>query len=213
MKHCCQGQASAEFALALPIFTSLVIWGYIYVQGALQERVQGQQMAQLALAHSDERHSYELALLDDADWNLRLQLWVNMSKWSVLYPRVDYPTAFALAPLELLSRYERGLDMGQVNLWDFEMAEFGHFEWLRYQSLRDDWSPRRQQQLEARPQRLSASNLLDNGVVRQIQNLVGATPVGRELRSNSLIFGHVDTDVVPFAAICSDPSRTRNCQP
>lgn len=205
------GQALIELTISLPIIGLLMVWGLSYIQGALQERVQAQQMAQLALAQGDERRSFNLPLTDTDDWNMRLRLWINMSKWMVLYPRGDYPFAYATAPLELLARYEQGLQLTNQNLWDVEIAEYGHFEWMRYQRLRDDWSPRTAPQLAQRPARLTGSQLLDNGLVRTLQTALASTPMGRELRPTELIFGHVDTDVVPSGVLCSDPNRTVNC--
>lgn len=205
------GQALAEFAITMPIIGLLMLWGFGYVQGALQERVQARQMAQLALAQGDERQTFQLQLLDTYDWNSRLELWINMSKWMVLYPRGDYPFAYATVPLELLARYEQGLQLTNQNLWDVEIAEYGHFEWMRYQRLRDDWSPRYAEQLSQRPARLTGSQLLDNSLVRTLQSVIGVTPIGRELRPSELVFGHVDVDVVPRGALCGEPGRTPNC--
>lgn len=205
------GQALTEVAISMPVLGLLMIWGFSYVQGALEERVHAQQMAQLALAQGDERSTFELPLLDTYDWNMRLELWINMSKWMVLYPRGDYPFAYATAPLELLARYEQGLQLTNQNLWDVEIAEFGHFEWMRYQRLRDDWSPRYAEQLTRRPARLTGSQLLDNSIVRSLQEVLAITPMGRELRPSELIFGHVDADVVPSGALCSNPGQTVNC--
>lgn len=205
------GQAMVEFAVTLPLLMLLLVWGVQYIQGALQERVMAQQMAQLALAQGDERRSFQLSLLDQDDWNFRLHLWKNMSKWMVLYSHGDYSFAYATAPLELLARYQQGLEMSNQNLWEVEIAEFGHFEWMRYQRLRDDWSPRRVEHLWSRPQRLTGSSLFDNAVVQTLQSALGSTPMGRELRSSQLQFGYVDVDVVPSGTLCSDSDRTVNC--
>ena len=205
------GQALTEFTIAMPVLGFLMVWGFSYVQGALNERAHGRQMAQLAVAHGDERSTFELPLLDSYDWEQRLNLEISFSKWVALYSRGDYPFAYATAPLELLARYEQGLQLTNQNLWDVEIAEFGHFEWLRYQRLRDDWSPRYAAQLTQRPARLTGSQLLDNGVVRTLQEVLALTPMGRELRPSELIFGHVDADVVPSGALCSEPGKTVNC--
>lgn len=211
MKRMMQGQALTEFAISMPVLGLLMVWGFSYVQGALQERVDAQQMAQIALAQGDERSTFELPLLDTSDWNTRLELWINMSKWIALYPRGDYPFAYATAPLELLARYEQGLQLTNQNLWDLEIAELGHFKWMRYQRLRDDWSPRYAEHLTQRPARLTGSQLLDNSVVRGLQEFLAITPMGRELRPSELVFGHVDADVVPSGALCSEPRQTVNC--
>ena len=211
MKHQPKGQALTEFAITMPVLGLLFVWGLSQVKSALDERVDGRQMAQLALAQGDERSTFELQLLDSYDWEHRLALNMKLSKWMALYTRGDYPFAFATAPLELLARYEQGLQLSNQNLWDVEIAEFGHFEWMRYQRLRDDWSPRSAEQLAQRPARLTGSQLLDNGVVRGLQEVLAITPMGRELRPSELVFGHVDVDVLPTGALCSNPGQTVNC--
>lgn len=197
-----KGQAITEVAVALPVFVFLVTVGFMQVQAALQERQEGQQMANLALAQGDERSTYGLSLLDTPYWNDELKLWINWSKWMALYSHRDYPFAFAALPFEVLTRYENGLDMRNDNLWEVDIAEYGHFEWMRYQRLRDDWSPRRQGQIQQRPAVLSVGNLLDNSAIQALQRGLVVLPMGRELHPDSLIPGYVDTDVVPEQAVC-----------
>ncbi|MCC5880927.1 MAG: hypothetical protein JJU03_13675 [Idiomarina sp.] len=211
MKSKQQGQALTEFAITLPILGLLMVWGLTYIQGALQEKVQARQMAGIALGHSDERHTYGLNTLDTHYWNFTLRLWINMSKWMTVYAHGDYPFSFATMPLELLARFEGGLDMTNQNMWEVDIAEYGHFEWMRYQRLRDDWSARKPGQLESRPRALTGSALFDNRLVKAMQSALAATPMGRELRPQELIFGHVDADVVPLRALCSETESLANC--
>ena len=206
-----RGQALTEFAISLPVLSLLLVWGFMYIQGALQEKVQGQQMAGIALAHADERKTFAMQPLDTHYWNFTLRLWINMSKWMQLYAHSDYPFSFATMPFEVMARYERSLEMTNQNLWEVDIAEYGHFDWMRYQRLRDDWSPRSAEQLDSRPGTLTGSSLFDNQLIRGIQSALASTPMGRELRPQELVFGHVDSDVVPLRAICREAESMANC--
>lgn len=206
-----RGQALTEFAISLPIITLLLVWGATYIQGALQEKVQARQMASIALGHADERKTFALQPLDTHYWNFTLHLWINMSKWMQLYAHSEYPFSFATMPFEVLARYEGSLDMTNQNLWEVDIAEYGHFDWMRYQRLRDDWSPRRTEQLQSRPRALTGSALFDNQLIRAIQAALASTPMGRELHPQELIFGYVDADVVPLSAICGEATTIVNC--
>lgn len=206
----CHGQALTEFAISLPVLSLLMVWGITHIQAALQEKVQAQQLAGLALGHADERNTFDLELLDSDYWNTSLQLEINSSKRVQVEAHADYPFAVATRPFEVLARYAAGLEMSNQNLWALDIAEQDQLVWMRYQRLRDDWSPRRTEQLAARPRVLTGTALLDNQLVRAIQSVLGATPMGRELRPKELVFGHVDADVVPARALCSQTGMT-NC--
>lgn len=209
MKKCC-GQALTEFAISLPILSLLMVWGISQIQTALQEKVQGQQLAGIALGQVDERNSFGLEALDHDYWNSHLQLQISRRKKVYVQSDSDYPFATATKPFEVLASYAKRLEMGNQNLWSVEIAEPEQLAWVRYQRLRDDWSPRRAEQLVSRPQVLTGTALLDNPLVTTMQRVLGAMPVGRELRPQELVFGHLDVDVVPARAVCSHAGMS-NC--
>lgn len=67
----------------------------------------------------------------------------------------------------------------------------------RMARLTDSWSPESPERLAGRPRSLVFNTLLANDLVHTVQDGFGYLRIARELRSDSLIFGHIDTDVVP----------------
>ncbi|RUO34595.1 hypothetical protein [Aliidiomarina soli] len=197
-----RGQAMTELVVAMPVLVMLLFWGMPRLWQALEQRSMAQQLANLALAQAEERNAMALPAMDMAYWNDELDLWLNWRKWMVLYNRNEYPFATATKPFELMARYESSLGMANDNLWDVEIADVGYSQWVRYLRLRDDWSPRKLDDLRRRPALLTGSNLLDNYWLRTLQSGLSMLPLARELGPQQLVPGHVDVDVVPADALC-----------
>ena len=77
----------------------------------------------------------------------------------------------------------------------------------RMARLTDTWSPESAERLAGRPRSLVFNTLLANGLVRTLQDGLGYLPFAKEIRSKSLIFGHIDTDVVPEDKLVKVPYR------
>ncbi|MGI2171406.1 hypothetical protein ACROAE_14650 [Shewanella sp. MF05960] len=62
---------------------------------------------------------------------------------------------------------------------------------------------------EKRVKKLVLTTVLDNGLVRLVQRIGGFIPFGKELRTNSLKFGHVAPEILPENRLCR--YGTENC--
>lgn len=67
--------------------------------------------------------------------------------------------------------------------------------------ITDGWSATTEQALAGRPRLFVMNTALDNSIIQFLQNTVGWLPIAKEVHSDSLIFGHIDTDVVPPHAL------------
>lgn len=127
----------------------------------------------------------------------RDRIWSRTPGNRSLQASSDYPIARAsgrlLSPLSELT----SLDFEYNNFWQTRSPN------SRYPMARiiDSWSAESQQQLDGRPASLVVNSLLSGQVTRFIQDVVAGTPITEELSSDSLIFGHIDSDVVPEAAL------------
>ena len=89
---------------------------------------------------------------------------------------------------------------------DFETKNLRHTnapkkdaQHANYQMARitDTWSADSEERLAGRPRSLVMNTALDSRIVGWMQDLIAYLPTMREFSSDSLIFGHIDTDVVP----------------
>ncbi|GGP72612.1 hypothetical protein GCM10009347_41620 [Shewanella algicola] len=71
------------------------------------------------------------------------------------------------------------------------------------------WNASGGEHAEKRVKKLVLTSVLDNGLVRLVQRIGGFIPFGKELKTNSLKFGHVDSDVLPENRLCRYGSE--NC--
>lgn len=62
---------------------------------------------------------------------------------------------------------------------------------------------------EKRVKKLVLTTVLDNGLVRLVQRIGGVIPFGKELKTNSLKFGHVAPEILPENRLCR--YGTENC--
>lgn len=69
------------------------------------------------------------------------------------------------------------------------------------------WAADTQERLAGRPRLAVVNSLMANGLVTTVQDALGWLPMARELHSSSLIFGHIDTDVVPQDKLVKLPQR------
>ncbi|MTJ02036.1 hypothetical protein [Idiomarina piscisalsi] len=67
--------------------------------------------------------------------------------------------------------------------------------------LTDSWEPKHRDGLVKRPASLVINNVLSGEVMETIQDGLGRAFLAKELESDSLIFGHIDPDVVPESSI------------
>lgn len=65
----------------------------------------------------------------------------------------------------------------------------------------DGWSATSKERLASQPRSLVATSLLAADTAKDIQDVLGGLPFAEELASDQLIFGHIDTDVVPKKAL------------
>lgn len=69
------------------------------------------------------------------------------------------------------------------------------------------WAADTPARLAGRPRLAVANSVLANGLVTTVQDALGWLPMAKELHSRSLIFGHIDTDVVPQDKLVKLPNR------
>ena len=67
--------------------------------------------------------------------------------------------------------------------------------------LTDSWEARSESDLTSRPASLVVNNVLSGDVTEIIQDGLGTIFLAEELESDSLIFGHIDPNVVPESAL------------
>ncbi|MCJ8315681.1 hypothetical protein [Idiomarina sp.] len=67
--------------------------------------------------------------------------------------------------------------------------------------LTDSWETKEQEGLVSRPAALVVNNALGHPIMRTVQNGIGFIFLAKELKADSLIFGHIDSNVVPDNAL------------
>lgn len=84
----------------------------------------------------------------------------------------------------------------QASVMDYTMAR-----------VTNTWAADTQERLAGRPRLAVVNSILANGLVTTVQDALGWLPMAKELHSRSLIFGHIDTDVVPQDKLVKLPQR------
>lgn len=75
--------------------------------------------------------------------------------------------------------------------------------------LASGWNAAGPYHVKNRTRKLVLTNVMDNGVIRTAQRLMGILPFGKDLRPSSLKLGHVSPDVLPTNRLCT--YGTANC--
>ena len=94
----------------------------------------------------------------------------------------------SLLPVNLVSENLRVTDPTKIPI--FNMVR-----------LTDSWEARSESDLTSRPASLVVNNVLSGDVTEIIQDGLGTIFLEEELESDSLIFGHIDPNVVPESAL------------
>ncbi|RUO68862.1 hypothetical protein [Idiomarina ramblicola] len=92
------------------------------------------------------------------------------------------------------------IDLPMKNLWQTRENYFAMAK------LSDGWETKSRDGLSNRPARLVINNVLSGSITNVIQDGLGSLFLSRELRSGSLSFGHIDSDVVPDEALLEECS-------
>ena len=138
----------------------------------------------------------------------RAAIWARTTDPQVTQMSDDYPSAKASGRvLSTLSNLV-ALNFDTNNMRTSVPAK-GQPKAANYPMARitDGWSPTDPKQLQSRPALFVLNSLLSNRLVTIVQDGLGWLPVAEELASDSLIFGHVDADVVPEQALTRIPYR------
>jgi hypothetical protein len=138
----------------------------------------------------------------------RHAIWARTADPEVTQTTDDYPSARAsgrvLSSLSNLVELDFDTNNLRTSVAADEQTEAADYPMAR---ITDAWSPTRAEQLQSRPALLVLNSLLSNRVVTVVQDGLGWLPIAKELASDSLIFGHVDADVVPERALTQIPYR------
>ena len=98
---------------------------------------------------------------------------------------------------------------------DLENLHFEEFENLNINLagnsalLASGWNAAGFEHSRRRNERLVLTRMMNNGVIRTVQRLVGIIPFAKEIKPNSLKLGHVDPYVLPQDKLCR--FGTRGC--
>ncbi|WP_404402419.1 hypothetical protein LG288_04425 [Idiomarina seosinensis] len=93
------------------------------------------------------------------------------------------------------------LDFDNKNLRHNRQAADGAVNQYPMARLTDGWSASTGDALAGRPRLFVINTVLDNSIIEFLQKGIGWLPIAKEVRPDSLIFGHIDTDVVPQQAL------------
>jgi len=178
------GQVLIEAAVALVVMMlCLVLWH--------------QQVAPIATANQQRLVENRTAL-----WNRQL----DAAKVAV---SDDYSSARGSgALLSELSEY-MPLAFETNNLRQTQSAATDEHRDYPMRRITDTWSATSHAMLSDRPRAFVLSGYLDNPVVNLLQDIIGFRPIAKEIRSDSLIWGHIDSDVVPEEALIEKPKGAR----
>lgn len=90
------------------------------------------------------------------------------------------------------------LGLPMDNLWETETTIFPMVK------LNDGWETKSSADLSARPARLVVNAALSGSITSLVQDGLGSLFLSKELKSDSLKFGHIDVDVVPEDALIQE---------
>lgn len=117
--------------------------------------------------------------------------------------------AAAKATGRLLSNLNEFVDLGLETRNLRQTRATQHVAVRNYPMARvtNTWAADTRDQLAGRPRLAVVNSFLANDLVTTVQDALGWLPMAKELHSRSLIFGHIDTDVVPKDRLVKLPSR------
>lgn len=84
---------------------------------------------------------------------------------------------------------------------NLRMTDTSDVSIYRMARLTDSWEAKSKNDLASRPASLVVNNILSGPITEVIQDGLGRVFLAEELESDSLIFGHIDSDVVPENAL------------
>lgn len=172
----CRGQAVIETVIALLLLVTVAV-------GMQQQLVPAVKQNQTQLA------------------NNRAAIWSRTAGINTVSYSSDYASAKASGrALEPFSQWT-DFDLEVTNL--VQVGQRSQQPEGRYPMARitDGWAALSQDKLSQRPAKLVVNSLLSNDVMDFVLGAIGSLPIAEEIHPDSLIFGHIDADVVPPEAL------------
>lgn len=197
------GQALVELSLVVTLLGLFLVWALPVLHEQLMARAETQEQAQIMLRQAPWRDNQNLSYLtfeqlhEHYGYPLREPPNVN------IHVSGNYALSEHIAPLWDSVSEGYGLAMPIRNLYSLTLthAEAEHV-WFNFVRLSDDWSPRKIEDIEERPRKLTSTSLFDHVGVHLLQDFLAVLPFAQELHSSQLKLGYIAADVVPERALC-----------